>query len=118
MTTNEQRSARHVAVLFLAIAGTSLLHGQDSPKREALRQKLEPHYQPPAEFAGLGEYRSPLKFEDGSEVKSPDDWPRRRKEIAALWQKRLGAWPPLVEQPEVKRLETTEREGFTQHHVH
>jgi dienelactone hydrolase len=75
-------------------------------------------YEPPAEFAGeLGDYRSPLKFADGSAVKSAADWPRRRKEILDKWHRRLGAWPPLVERPEVKRLETVDRDGFTQHHV-
>jgi dienelactone hydrolase len=34
------------------------------------------------------------------------------------WHKRLGAWPPLVERPTVKRLETVEKEGYVQHHVH
>ena len=85
----------------------------------ALAEKLAPFYQPPAEFAGqLGDYKSPLVFSDGSAVRSKDDWPRRRKEILDTWHKRLGAWPPLVKKPSVKTLESTERDGFTEHHVH
>ena len=80
---------------------------------------LEPFYHPPAEFAGkLGDYKSPLVFEDAAPVKTKEDWARRRKEILETWHKRLGAWPPLVEKPAVKTLETVERDGFTEHHVH
>lgn len=80
--------------------------------------KIEKYFQPPAEFAkDFGPYRSPLKFNDGSEVKTAEDWARRRKEISDLWHKRLGAWPPLLEQPKVKVLDTHEKEGYTQKHV-
>ncbi|HJT36217.1 MAG TPA: prolyl oligopeptidase family serine peptidase [Pirellulales bacterium] len=75
--------------------------------------------EPPAEFAGqFGPYRSQLTFADGTPVKTPEDWARRRQEILATWQKRLGAWPPLVERPKVERLETVERDGYVEHHVH
>jgi dienelactone hydrolase len=57
-------------------------------------------------------------FADGSRVMSADDWQRRRREIAEVWHRRLGAWPELVEKPEVNRLESTEKEGHTQRHVH
>ena len=80
---------------------------------------LEKYYQPPAEYAGkFGPYRSPLKFADGTLVRSPQDWARRRQEILAIWHRRLGAWPPLLQRPAVKRLETIQREGYTQYHVH
>jgi dienelactone hydrolase len=84
-----------------------------------LRQKLQPFYTPRAEFAGkLGDYKSPLVFADGSPVKTPEDWARRRKEILNTWHARLGPWPPLVEKPAVKTMETVDRDGFTEHHVH
>jgi hypothetical protein len=57
-------------------------------------------------------------FADGSRVKSPEDWARRRKEILDTWQRRLGAWPPLVEKPVVKTLESVQRDGYSEHHVH
>ncbi|HMC11615.1 MAG TPA: hypothetical protein VKH44_10005, partial [Pirellulaceae bacterium] len=31
---------------------------------------------------------------------------------------RPGPWPKLLDKPEVKRLETVERDGYTEHHVH
>ncbi len=85
---------------------------------EALWKKLEPFAQPPEEFAGkLGTYRSPLKFNDGSVVKTSADWTKRRGEILDTWQKRLGAWPPLVEKPTIKKLAKVERDGYVEHKV-
>lgn len=110
-------------ILFLLLGVTLFiiapLNADEPRSREALWQQLEKYTQPPAEFAGqFGSYRSPLKFNDGKMVQSPEDWARRRKEILATWQRRLGAWPPLVEKPTVKVLETVERDGYTQRHVH
>ena len=107
--------------LALAIVTFSVSPGRaDEPRtREALWQRLEKYTQPPAEFAGqFGSYRSPLKLADGSVTKSPEDWQRRRKEILETWHKRLGPWPPLVERPTMKRLESVEKDGYVQHHVH
>ena len=85
---------------------------------ESAWPKIEKYFQPPAEFAkDFGPYRSPLTFNDGSEVKTAEDWAKRRKEIADLWQKRLGSWPPLLEKPKVEVLETKEKDGYTQKHV-
>lgn len=119
------RFAKAAALICVMSALSSLARAAEEPAapqqltREQLAENLARHYQPPAEFAGkFGEYRSPLKFADGSLVKTPEDWAKRRKEIAALWEKRLGAWPPLVERPTVKKLETVERDGYVEHHVH
>jgi dienelactone hydrolase len=79
---------------------------------------LAPHFAPPPEYAGkLGTYRSPLLFDDGTPVKSPDDWPRRRQEILAHWHKVMGAWPPVIDKPRIEYLEKSQRDGFTQHKV-
>ena len=51
-------------------------------RRAELEKQLAPYYEPPAEFAGqFGRYQSPLKFADGSVVKTTEDWARRRAEI-------------------------------------
>jgi dienelactone hydrolase len=93
--------------------------GADQPdSAHTLWKKVEPFTQPSAEFAGkFGNYASPLKFADGSTAKSPADWARRRAEILKTWHQRLGPWPPLVEHPVVKRLETVERDGYSQQRV-
>jgi hypothetical protein len=86
--------------------------------RDGLWRRIEPFTRPPAEYVGnFGQYRSPLIFADGSKVASPDDWPRRRKEILETWQRRLGAWPPLVEHPTVTMFETSPRDGYVERHV-
>ena len=106
-----------VALLFPHRAAVAA----EPSSREALFERLgqERFFQPPPEFAGkFGAYRSPLTFTDGKPVRSPDDWTRRRKEILATWHQRLGPWPPLVERPTIKRLETVEHDGYIQHHVH
>ncbi len=99
-----------VAVLF----ASSLVVGDDSP----LPPHLSPLFAPPAEFAGdLGEFRSPLRFADGSEVRDAEDWTKRREEIRTLWHERMGAWPPLITEPVVETLESAKLEGFTRHRV-
>ena len=109
-------------LLTIGWTGFTTLHvlaDEPAERQKLLWGRLEKFTQPPAEFAGqFGEYRSPLKFANGDPVKSAEDWTRRRQELQALWQKRLGAWPALVEKPTVKRLESVERDGYTQHHVH
>ena len=105
-------------MLVAAFGGRAGARAGEPPRREVLGRQLQPFYQPPAEFAGqFGSYRSPLKFADGTAVQTAADWARRRQELLATWHRRLGAWPPLVERPEVRRLESVERDGCAQHHV-
>ena len=59
-------------------------------------QLLAPFFHPPAQYADqFGSYRSPLKFEDGTWVKTAADWARRRQEIRKQWHDLMGPWPPL-----------------------
>lgn len=114
-------SMKFLTYLSGAIFGSALLvvGGTAQPGPEVnLWKKIAPFAQPPEEFAGkFGAYRSPLKFADGSMVQSAADWPRRRAEIAKVWHKRLGAWPPLVERPIVKKLTKATRDGYTEYKV-
>ncbi len=84
-----------------------------------LPESLKPLFAPPAEFAGdPGEFRSPLRFEDGSKVETAEDWAKRRAEILSVWNERMGAWPPLITEPTVETLESTElEEGLVRHRV-
>lgn len=86
-----------------------------SAKAEPLPANLAPYFQPPAEFANqLGNFRSPLKFADGAEVKTPADWAKRRAEIRQRWHEVMGPWPALLEKPRLVVLEKTPRDNFTQ----
>jgi len=81
-------------------------------------QTIAPFFSPPAEFAGkLGDYRSPLRFADGSLAETPEDWGRRRAEILQQWHALMGKWPPLITDPKVEVLETKRRENFEQRQV-
>ena len=81
-------------------------------------EKIAPHFAPPPEYAGkFGAYRSPLLFDDGTRVKTPQDWQRRRKEILDHWHGVMGAWPPVIEKPKVEYVGQRRREDFTQHKV-
>lgn len=116
-------STRHPAaamlVVLASIASAASAADAAKPAPAAERWKvLAPHFEPPAEYAGkLGDFRSPLLFEDGSPVRTRDDWPRRRQEILAHWHRVMGAWPPVIEKPQVEYLEAAQRDGFTQHKV-
>jgi len=107
--------------LCVAASATESPPSQQSDEHRATEiwSRLKPAFSPPPEFEqDFGNFRSPLKFADASAVKSAADWPRRRKEILDTWHRRLGPWPPLVERPQVNRLETVARDGYVQHHVH
>ena len=106
-------------LFFIAVCCCGVLPARgDDAARAELWKRIEPWTQPPAEFADeLGSYRSPLKCSDGNVVKTAAQWDERRKEILESWHKRLGSWPPLLEKPEVKVLETQECEGYTEHRV-
>ncbi|MEZ0268475.1 MAG: dienelactone hydrolase family protein, partial [Phycisphaerae bacterium] len=81
-------------------------------------ETIKPYMAPPAEFAGkLGEYRNPLKFEDGREVTTPEQWAQRRREILAKWTGVMGPWPAALAEPRITVIESAERDGFTQHKV-
>lgn len=79
---------------------------------------IAPFFKPAAEFADLyGSYPSPLRFKDGSEVTKAEQWPARRKEILEEWHSIMGEWPPVLTNPKLEILETTQREDLTQHRI-
>jgi hypothetical protein len=89
-----------------------------APTDQPVPERLAPFFRPPAEYAtDYGDYRSPLKFDDGTPVRDAADWPKRRREILAAWHKEMGPWPPLIEKPRIEYLAKERRENFTQHHV-
>lgn len=78
--------------------------------------KIAPYFHPSKELAtDLGSYRSPLKFDDGTEVKTPADWDKRRKEIRSHWHGLMGEWPALIEKPKVELGAKEDRDGVTQY---
>src|SRR6185295_19518178 len=87
--------------------------------REAdLWKELGPLFTPPAEFRNdLGALKPVLKFADGREVKTADDWKARRAEILKHWNELLGPWPAMVETPVVQEQWKEPVENFTRHRI-
>jgi hypothetical protein len=85
---------------------------------DPLPKSLIPYFAPPAEFAGqLGGYRSPLRFADGAEVKTADDWKRRREEILRKWTDLMGPQPEPIAKPKLEILDSEHDGNFTRHHI-
>lgn len=113
-------SKRAVILLFLTVHCSLCLIGQDNLRTRQAHawEKLAPFFTPPKEWAGkYGSYRSSLQFYDGRIVKTPGDWKQRRKEIFARWHQLMGEWPPLLENQEMKVIDSVSRDGFTQYRV-
>src|SRR3954469_9665958 len=106
---------------FALVLGVLAWPGTVRPEQgdaKKLPDKLAPFFRPPAALAqDFGAYKSPLLFADGSKVKTPADWKKRRQEIAKTWHGLLGPWPPLLAKPKVEYLAQERRDNFTQHHI-
>jgi hypothetical protein len=75
-------------------------------------------FRPPPEFAGyFGSFRSPLLFDQGGQVRSAAEWPRRRAEILGTWHQLMGSWPPVLTRPGFEVLTTSHRGDLTQQRV-
>lgn len=80
--------------------------------------KISPYFSPPKELQDeYGDYSSPLLFDNGDSVKTPQDWQKRRREILERWHGMMGKWPSLLEDQEMEILESSRREEFTQHKI-
>jgi hypothetical protein len=107
--------------------GFSVLQGQVSTAPNSLGRatagwkELMPFFTSPKAYKNqFGSYRSPLKplkFYDGSTVKTPQDWKERREEILIRWHQMMGEWPPLLEDQKMQFVDTVRRDGFTQFRV-
>ena len=81
-------------------------------------QKIAGSFDPPAEYRGkLGSFRPVLRFDDGTPVRTREDWQRRRKEILDYWHGMMGPWPPLLERPKLETLSEQRRQNFIQRKV-
>ncbi|HEV7406537.1 MAG TPA: prolyl oligopeptidase family serine peptidase [Chthoniobacteraceae bacterium] len=104
----------HALTMLLSMLVAPLLFGEE----KEIDPRIETFFQPPSEFANdFGGLRSPLKFEDGTEVATADEWPQRRDEIRKAWFELMGPWPELIEKPEVEYLDKEARDNFTEYHL-
>lgn len=83
-----------------------------------LHQKLSPYFYPPDSLKGdFGDFRSPLVFNNGDTVKTPEEWSERRKEIRADWEEYLGEWPDLAKEQTFQYLDSVDKGDYTQYTV-
>ena len=107
----------------MATEGTAEDSGREesnssAPADARLPADVAPFFLPPRELTGdFGEYRSPLTFYDGRTVENAADWDERRREILGRWHEIMGAWPPLIEKPEITYLDKERRENLAQHRI-
>ena len=96
--------------------GTMFLSGLSGYRAKSnSTDRLSDSFIPPNEWKGrLGNYRSPLIFNDESKVETPKDWSRRRIEIRNIWMQLMGQWPKLIKEPKVTVLSEIRRENFRQ----
>src|SRR5690606_34036649 len=86
--------------------------------KKKLWKEIEPYFEPAPDFKNeFGDYRSPLKFYNGSTVASPQDWKKRREEITTQWHKMMGEWPKIITDQEFEYIESTERENIVQQKI-
>ncbi len=104
--------------LFILFFGLNTSKAQNINLEKDIWKKISPYFNTPKVYQNnYGNYRSPLKFYNGKEVKSKQDWAIRKKEILDTWNKMMGSWPPLITNPNVEILETVKKDGYTQYCV-
>lgn len=111
-----------MARMWVAALAVSLtwLNGAEGGEEGAgaAPKSIAPAFQAPETLRGdLGRYRSPLVREDGERVVDQRGWGERREEILKTWHGIMGAWPEVIERPEVKVLKAERRENFEQRTV-
>jgi dienelactone hydrolase len=108
-------------MICLAIVGLALgvLMAQESrPAADSRWDKIAPFFTPPDKYKDkLGQFRDVLKFDDGTAVKTPQDWAKRREEIRKFWQQAMGPWPEVLAKPAVKIVSSEAVENFTRHKI-
>jgi hypothetical protein len=114
-SSHEGKSAIYLATIRLPLGPAG---GGTGSEADPLPKALAPYFTPPAEFAGqLGDYKSPLRFADGTEVKTADDWKRRRQEILKTWHDLMGPQPEPIAKPKLEKLDGIHDGSFTRHHI-
>jgi dienelactone hydrolase len=107
-----------VASVLMTIADPGPAKAQVTKDGVSIDKRLAAFFSPPPELANdFGKYRSPLKFADGSPVRSEEEWRKKREEILKTWHGMMGKWPEVIEKPKLEYLERENRETFVQHHI-
>lgn len=105
----------------ISLVAALLIVSCSNPKvdKEAIWAEIEHHFTAPAEWQGeMGDYRSPLVFENGDTVRTAEQWALRREEIKNYWHNKMGQWPEIIYNQPLTKLDTVEmEEGIIRHRV-
>lgn len=112
-----------LSVLLLLISGFSI-----ELKSQTLRDKNEiestswssisSYFSPPPEYKdNFGNYRSPLKFYNGTDVKNPSGWKKRREEILNTWHGMMGKWPGFIENQKPEIIEDARIDNYIRYKI-
>lgn len=107
-------------ILFFFLFGClPMVQAQQAGQEKAsVRKVVEPLFSPPARYQGMwGEYRSPLLFNDGRQVKTAEEWSLRRKEIRDQWMQLMGEWPEFVSDNRLIYVDSLKKEDYTEYKV-
>ncbi|MHC4727404.1 MAG: prolyl oligopeptidase family serine peptidase [Planctomycetota bacterium] len=119
MSKNSLYLSLFLLLLLLNQAVSQSLSSKDSNHSiNNIPTLIAPFFSPPPKLTNdFGKYRSPLKFYNGTPVKTPGDWQRRRDEILKTWHGIMGNWPPMIDKPKIEYLGKKRCENFTQHQI-
>jgi hypothetical protein len=119
MSKNSLYLSLFLLLLLLNQAVSQSLSSKDSNHSiNNIPALIAPFFSPPPKLTNdFGKYWSPLKFYNGTPVKTPGDWQRRRDEILKTWHGIMGNWPPMIYKPKIEYLGKKRRENFTQHQI-
>ena len=104
--------------LFCSLALNSQSIYNKAIKSDSVWTKLSPFFSPPAEYKeNFGNYRSPLKFYNGRQVKDRADWAKRRKEILNTWHDMMGKWPTFIEHQKMEIIEKVKIDNYIRYKI-
>lgn len=115
-----------VSIIVTCLAQSDAPARPDSPTAPATGtgpasrplDKISAFFAPPKEFAGkFGDFRDVLKFDDGTQVKTAADWPKRRAEILKYWHDTMGPWKEVLDKPKLEFISKEHVEGIVRHKV-
>lgn len=89
----------------------------DLPEDLMTTFEFQKAYCPPEELKSLGDFRSPLLFNDGTKVLTSEQWPLRRREIFNYWHEVIGHWPCLLQNPSFSVLQKEQKQGYCRFHI-
>lgn len=116
--TSQTKAVLFIALLFAVVACGNAHQKGGRTKNPISWADIDTFFTPPPHLSNVfGDFRSPLKFYDGTEVSSPAQWPRRREEILSKWHEMMGHWPAFLTDQQLEIVHSERRENFTQHTV-